>query len=390
MPRGPLTSLRPYFPGRTSALAAAAAAGVAALFLPFILWLRQPARTLKVAVLDKTVGDTSYRDHAGLFWLLNHRKIRKPDGTDYRADTDYYGFFPLPGHHWDIREPSFAQAAPEFIYLADTYGVYTEEFYGQALGNRSTAIYGGLRPEEVQDLDAALPGCLTLVGEFNIFANPTTGDPRLACEAWFGLTWKGWTGRFFLDLDRTLEVPPWAVRNFERQTGTPWNFEGPGFLLVNEDDQVEVLEEGVDVEKNRGLRFRGRPAGIERLDLPADARYDYWFDLVQPVGATEVLADFELPLLPAGEQRLKALGLGRLTPAILGGWHGRTRTYYFSGDFVDAWPVPTVHRLAGFAPLRRTFTREEAGDPQSFFWRVYVPLMTHVVEETLERKHSGR
>ena len=67
---------------------------------------------------------------------------------------------------------------------------------------------------------------------------------------------------------------------------------------MNEDDQVEVLEEGIDVVKGRGLRFKGLPNGRVWLDLPEDARYDYWFDLVKPKPGTEVLAEYELPLLP--------------------------------------------------------------------------------------------
>jgi hypothetical protein len=354
--------------------------------VPFFIWTRQPIRELKVVIVDKTVPDATRREHAGLTWLLQHRKIRKPGGADYATDKDYYGFFPLPDHQWEAREPSIAASSPEFIYLADTYGVYTEEFYGQAIGNRTAMIYGGLRPEEVKDLQAALPGCLTLVGEFNSFADPTYGESRQACMDWFGLTWKGWIGRFFKDLDRQREVPPWAVRNYERQTGQEWLFDGPGFLFVNEDDQVEVLEEGIDVVKGRGLRFKGLPNGRQWLDLPEDARYDYWFDMVKPKPGTEVLAEYELPLLPPGEKKLKAIGFGAHLPAVLVSQMGSTRSFYFAGDFVDAWPVPNFHRVAGLAPFRRTFSREEPGDAQSFYWRVYVPMMSRVLEDALARK----
>jgi hypothetical protein len=331
-----------------SVLASAGILGGALLLsLPTLIWHHQPARELDVLIVDKTVPDTTRREHAGLTWLLNHRKFRKRDGSVYRADRDYYGFFPLPDHQWEAREPSIRKAAPDLIYLADTYGVYTEEFYGKALGNRTTEIYAGLRPEEMKDIQAALPDCLTLVGEFNTFADPTSGEARQACEETFGLTWNGWIARFFKDLDRQGEMPPWAVRNWERQTGQEWQFEGPGFLLVNEEDQVEVLEEGIDVEPGRGLRFHGLSKGIADLDLPEDARYDYWFDLVQPKPGTEVLAEYELPLLPPGTAKLKARGLSPRTPALLASWKGRTRVYYFAVDFVDAWPIPNFTPAGG-------------------------------------------
>ena len=355
------------------------------LLAPFLLWRRLPARTLRIVVVDKTVPEPSRREHAGLFWVLNHRKYRQPGGADYQVDRDYYGFFPLPGHAWEIREPSITGAAPDLIYLADTYGVYAEEFLGRPRGNRTRLIYGGLRPLEVQDLQGALGSCLTLVGEFNTFASPTAGEAREACEHWFGLTWRGWIARYFQDLERNREVPPWAVRNYERQTGREWTFTGPGFLFVNEDDQVEVLVEGVDVEAGRGLKLLARPEGRARLDLPWEARYDYWFDLVQPLPGTEVLADYDLPLLAPGEHKLKALGLGRRSPAILGSWLGRTRAYYFAGDFADAWPPPNFIRYRGFATLLQRTARETPGDPQGFFWRVYVPMMTRILDDTWVR-----
>lgn len=369
-------------------MAALAVLALAALVAtPFIIWSRQPAHALKVLIVDKTVPEATRREHAGLTWLLRHRKVRKPDGQDYDTGSDYYGFFPLPDHQWAAREPSIAAAAPELIYLADTYGVYSEEFYGQSAGNRSAMIYGGLRPEEVKDLQAALPGCLTLIGEFNTFADPTEGPTRRACMDWFGLTWSGWIGRYFKDLDPQREVPPWAVRNYERQTGKEWLFEGPGFLFVNEDDRVEVLEEGTDVLKGRGLRFKGLPNG-RWLDLPEDARYDNWFDVVQSKAGTEVLAEYELPLLPAGEAKFKALGLSARTPAVLSSQLGATRSFYFAGDYADVWPVSNFHRIAGLPSLRRFFSHEIPGDPQSFYWQVYVPMMSRVLEEAQARKRT--
>ena len=69
---------------------------------------------------------------------------------------------------------------------------------------------------------------------------------------------------------------------------------------------------------------------------------------------------------------------------------GTTRSFYFAGDFVDAWPVPNFHRVAGLAPFRRVFSREVPGDPSSFYWQVYVPLMSRVLEDTLDRKQGQK
>jgi len=184
-------------------------------------------------------------------------------------------------------------------------------------------------------------------------------------------------------------VPSWAVLNWERQNGKPWPFKGSGFLFVNEDDRVEVLVEGTDVQPNWGLRFQGLPEGREWLDLPVDTRYDYWFDVVRPRTGTEVLAEYELPLLPPGEKKLKAIGIGRRLSAVLSGWRGQTRTLYLAGDFVDSWPTPFIHRIAGLAEFRRWGSLEVPGGSTSFFWKVYAPLMTRVLDDTWRRKNPG-
>lgn len=364
-------------------------AGVGLVWLPFLLWLRSPSRSLRVVIVDKTVSTVTRREHAGLIWVLDHLKVRQPDGTHYRKDEDYYGFFPGPNFTWTVREPSIAAARPELIYLADTYGVYTEEFFGKAYGNRSSIIYGGLRAEEAQDIDAALPGCLTLVGEFNTFADPTGGAARRECMKWFGLTWNGWIGRFFQSLRPGLDVPPWAVANYERQYGKSWDFKAAGFLLVNQKDQVVVLEEGVDAIPERGLQLHGLPAGRKRLDLPKDARYDYWFDVVSPAPGTEILAAFELPLLPSGQEKLRAFGIPSWTPAVLESRQGTRTSYYFAGDFVDTWPVPGSHRLKGLVDVSSFLSHESPGNSRSFFWKVYAPMMRRIIEDTLARKAAA-
>jgi hypothetical protein len=358
------------------------------LALPVLIWRQEPARELRVLIIDKSVPDITRREHAGLVWTLRHLKFQKPGGEDFSRNDDYYGFVPLPNRNWMAREPSIQQSKPELIYFADTYGVYSNDFLKEPPGTRNRLLHGGLRIEEIQDLQAALPGCLTLIGEFNTFAGPTEPPVRKACEELFGLTWSGWTARFFKDLDRWKEIPTWAIRNWERQTGQEWTFAGPGFLLVNQDQRVEVLAEGRDVEPKRGLRFHGLPAGISNFDLPKDARYDFWFDLVEPRPGTQVLAEYEFPVLPAGEQKLKALGIKTRTAAILTSWKEDTRVCYFSGDFADLWPEPTMHRVAGYAQFHRQFDHEIPGEGRTFFWRVYVPMMTRLLEDTWTRKHA--
>jgi len=155
-----------------------------ALLAPFAVWLSRPSRELKVFIVDKTVAESSGREHAGLTWLLNHRKYFKPGGVAYDRDQDYYGFVPGPDHSWEAREPSIRKAAPELIYLADTYGVYTEEFYGLNRGNRTQLIYGGLRDEEAKGSKAPFP----VAGPWWVSSMPS---PALRRGQPGGLVWIG-------------------------------------------------------------------------------------------------------------------------------------------------------------------------------------------------------
>jgi hypothetical protein len=163
----------------------------ALLALPFVLWWLRPARPLQVVIVDKTVADTSYREHRGLVWLLNHEKFRQRDGRGYRYDEDYYGFFPLPDEKYEIHPLPQQQQRPDLLYLADTYGVYREEFYGPNRGNRTDKIYGGLEAEELKILQDTMKAGGTVMAEFNSFASPTGSEARKGLSDWLGIVWNG-------------------------------------------------------------------------------------------------------------------------------------------------------------------------------------------------------
>lgn len=70
------------------------ALAVLLLATPHLLWRWQPARPYALVVVDKTVPTADYREHRGLFWVVNHLKLVTPGGAPYRMDRDYYGFRP--------------------------------------------------------------------------------------------------------------------------------------------------------------------------------------------------------------------------------------------------------------------------------------------------------
>jgi len=215
-----------------------------ALILPWVAWWQRSARTLNIKVIDKTVADRTFREHKGLFWILDHEKITKTNGTRYKFDQDYIGFEPLSQTKYQIREGDLASPA-DLVYIADTYGVYEEEFYGENKGNRTRLIYGGLQLEEIERIKESLSRGGTLVAEFNTFNSPTEKSAKDAMSKWLGVRWSGWMGRHFDDLKKGKEIPPWAIKNYEKQYVKEYDFKGPGFLFCNDKDEVLILEDKI-------------------------------------------------------------------------------------------------------------------------------------------------
>jgi len=356
---------------------------------PWLLWLARPARRLRLAVLDKTVANASYREHRGLVWVMNHAKYVREDGSPYLAERDYFGFAPRAAPGRSVRELPTPIPASDILYVADTYGVYSNDLRGDnRSGERSRKVYGGLEESEVARMRDALRAGTTLIAEFNSFASPTGRRTRDAFCKLLGLRWDGWIGRFFVDLKAGREVPEWAVRNFQAQYRQPWKFQGPGYLLVNESDRVIVLEEGRDVGR-AGCRVQLTAAGQAAFGLSAAARYNYWFDVVAPEPGTQVLAAYSLPVTPAGGAKLREHGLPASFPAVLHRTTGSGGIYYFAGDYADSDDVPFFYQFYGWDRLKQGFTLDSRQNNRSFYWRIYVPMMEQILADTAAKQAPG-
>lgn len=358
---------------------------VVLLLSPLLAWLALPWQDLEVVVVDNTVPDRSYREHRGIVWALNHLKYRSPERGPYLADRDYYGFLPLGDSQYVTRELPDTIAA-DLIYVADTYGVYEKEWYGEnPLGERSPIVYGGTSPAELDKIERAVLGGTPLVVEFNSFASPTGGATRERLQRLVQVEWSGWIGRFFHDLTEGVEVPVWAVRAYERQYAREWTFSGEGFVLVDERDTVIVLQPGIDFSAGQCEAIF--PDSVRaRFDVPDGVGYRYWFDIVRLREGARELAHFHLDLTAAGRAQLAAHGVPERFPAVVRYESGSYWAYYFAGDFADLATVPEYHRILGYAGARARFTRDVGWrENEAFFWKVYVPLLRSVFAEARAR-----
>ena len=134
------------------------------LVLPFLIWNTDEEKPMNVWVVDKTVPDTSYKEHKGLMWALNSEKVvLESTGQPLRYDRDYFGVFPKSDQDYQVREIPQTSEMPELIYLADSDGVYPSDFNGTAsddiyAGVAQTPLVGNLTEAELTSIKNNLGG----------------------------------------------------------------------------------------------------------------------------------------------------------------------------------------------------------------------------------------
>ena len=348
---------------------------------PYIAWRCIPEKPIQVIILDKTVPVNNYREHKALVWLLdNLRYVNKDTGRSFAFDKDYYGFFPLPDQKFEIKPLPTDLNNAELIYIADTYGVYTYDFYRDNIrGERSQLIYGGLEEAEIITIEQNLTRKNTLIAEFNSLASPTSNQARERMENILAVKWTGWIGRYFSELSaKNIDVPLWMVRNYEQQYGTPWSFEGAGFVFVNKDDHLFVLRAGFEIGPKMN-RIIFTQEAINEYKVTNDLEYAYWFDIVDVNrnSNANILANYKLDVTNQGEKILVEHGLSSVFPAIV-----KTdlpyHTYYFAGDYADYNNSPKAYDALVWRPY---FGIGGADQYDDFFWKIYFPFMKQVMHE---------
>jgi hypothetical protein len=347
------------------------------LFLsPYWLWALKDSKPLNVLILDKTVPDATYREHKGLVWLLNNEKYLNSKGNPYSLEDDYFGFIPKDNGQFAIKELPKQLSKYDVIYLADQYGVYEEEFYGEnQLGKRSESLYGGLELAEIEQIENTLfkEKGKTLIAEFNTFASPTTNDVRLKISNLLNVNWSGWIGRYFPNLSST-EVPIWVKDQYAGE----WNFKGSGLVFVNEADYVHVVEEK-DLT-NQGVPILFTKNGENYFKENLNSIYQYWFDIVDANSGIEVLANFQLPVNEKVNEELRELGIPKTFPAIIHHENVQFQSFYFSGDFADEAEVPSIYQTRGIS-----FWKKTVSERHSFYWKTYVPIMSYIFKNGLNQ-----
>jgi hypothetical protein len=362
------------------------------------IWLFYPKRNLDVLVIDKSVPDDSYQEHQSLFWVLEYSKYTKNDGELYRKDLDYQGFFPdNSADHGvinDLGKLSDSQikekvSGMDLIYLADTYGVFENNFEKESREDFSKKIYGGMDESDLKLLREAGTQEKTIVAEFNSMASPTPKAIRSEFENMMGLKWTGWISRYFDEMDTLAneDIPAWLISQYLQQHDNQWVSPGPALVFVRDDGRVEAFSFQQDY-LNKIPLIRTQRVNEHGFNLPEVVPYPDWFDIVLIEREYEVISYYDINPTADGLEKLREMGLPRFFPAAVYKENGKGRFYYLSGDFSDLRSDLGSAKFTGLPFLWRAYhIVSDHTDRQSFFWNYYFPLTSGIFEKAYKGKN---
>lgn len=357
----------------------------------FIAWLLASKKQLQVTIIDKTVLDKDGQEHISMMWVLNHEKYVNHNNSFYKTAKDYFGFFPKRNEAFEIKglerfsnkQLDSLSLESDVVNLTDAYGIYHNEWYSkQNTTERSGMIYGGMSSQDVYFLKRMKEQKKLVLTEFNCLGSPTEKNVRTEFEEAFKIRWTGWIGRYFDVLDTAVnaELPKWLIRNYIRQHGS-WPFKKSGIAFVKENDRVVILENQTHLTKELPEMVSFDLAG-KHYNLPASINYSFWFDIIETDSSNSVLANFRINVNENGRKQLSREGIPSAFPAIVA--HNKTdyKFWYFACDFSDNPISTTTSYFKGISFFKRMFYNStDPAQRGSFFWDVYRPLVTTILNE---------
>jgi hypothetical protein len=357
----------------------------------WLAWVLSPKRRLVAAIVDKTVLTPGREEHVSLDWILNQERFTRTKRLLYKPSHDYFGFFPGRNEQYKLKgleRFSTDQLATlsndaDLVYFADTYGVYTNEWYKKPpVTGRAGLVYGGMSSQDLALLSEMKAKHKLMIAEFNTMAAPTSDPVRAQFESMFGLRWTGWTGRYFASLDTLTnkELPHWAVTAYRARHEGLWPFHRPGLVFVNKEGLVVILEDSVHLTDPMPS-IESAPGTQRSLDLPETIKYPFWFDIIDPSPKVNTTAaSFVIHANANGLAELDKYRIPSRFPAVLSHQDSDYHFYYFSGDFCkNSIPFHTSF-FKGIAWFRWLFyDSSDPGDGASFFWNFYRPMMSRIL-----------
>jgi hypothetical protein len=353
-----------------------------------IRWYVQTKKPLDIIIVDKTVPTLEREHHKPFDWILtNDRIVKKESKTSYSYTKDYYGFFPqrpLRDKKWDRKDYRLSDIITlaeknDAIYFTDTYGVFFNDWFrGINKSRKSRKIYGGLNNTDFLLLKEMKDRNKLIIMEYNSFDYPTSEFDSFRTQEKLGITFSGWTGKYFATLDTTAkDFPVWMTAIYRKEYKKPWKFTKAGIVILKEKDIV-VLEEGTHL-KNPMPHIITDDASAKKFGVIQMVAFDQWFDIIEPL-QNKVVSKFKLDTTPLGDTLLSGNSLSNEFPAVVQEPSSQ-RIYYFSGDFAT-YDLPfCASRFKNVDKLKGIFYSDKVDDTRRFFWLYYKPLINVIFND---------
>jgi hypothetical protein len=357
-------------------------------FINFLRWSFQEKKPIDVVILDKTVPTLERLNHKSLTWVLNNgRFVKKDKKNSYSFKKDYYGFAPTrplkdrgnTKNEYHLSEMLDLPEKVDALYFADTYGVFFNDWYtGVNKSRRSRKIYGGLNNTDYLLVNEMKNRNKLIILEYNTFDYPTPAFESFRTQEKIGITFTGWSGKYFEKLDTTAKnFPVWMTSMYRKEYKKPWTFTKPGIVLLSEKNII-VLEEGTHLNDAMPYIIT-ETANCEKYGVPTSVAFDKWFDIIDPM-QSNVISKFNLETTSLGDTLLKGKMLASSFPAVVQEPVNQ-RIYYFSGDFANNKVNFCSSRLKGFSGIKGLSYSDKPKDTRRFFWLYYKPLVNTIFSD---------
>jgi hypothetical protein len=353
-----------------------------------IRWTFQSKKPMDIIIVDKTVPTLERDHHKSFNWILtNERFVKKDKRTSYSYRKDYYGFHPLKpvrDHQWERSDYRLADLIilaekNDAVYFADTYGVFFNDWYsGINKSRKSRKLYGALNNNDFLLIKEMKDRNKLIIMEYNSFDYPTAQFDAVRTQEKFGITFSGWTGKYFSTLDTTgPEFPIWMTAMYRKEYKKPWTFTKPGIVILNE-KEIIVLEEGVHLAKAMPHIITGSE-NSGKYGVVESVAFDKWFDIIDPLQCN-VISKFQIETTTLGDTMLAAKNLSKEFPAVVQESVSKT-LFYFSGDFATGDVPYWISRIKGVEKLKGILYSDKPEDPRRFFWLYYRPLINGIFSD---------
>jgi hypothetical protein len=360
-----------------------------------IRWNFQTKKPIDIILVDKTVPTLERENHKSFNWILtNERFVKKEDNSSYSYTKDYYGFSPkrpLREKQWDRNDYRLSDLISlaeknDAVYFTDTYGVFFNDWYkGMNKSRKSRKLYGGLNNNDFLLIKEMKDRNKLIIMEYNCFDYPTAQFESVRTQEKLGISFSGWTGKYFSSLDSTTkDFPIWLTAMYRKQFKKPWTFSKAGIVILKE-KEILVLEQGVHL-KNAMPHIITDAENCSKYGVEASVAFDKWFDIIDPL-ENHVISKFDIETTALGDTLLSGNSLSGKFPAVVQDSVSH-RIFYFSGDFANNPGLYCTARFVGMNKLKGILYSDKPDDARRFFWLYYRPLMTGILTDYYKSLNS--